>query len=193
MSLEVKNTSIEGLILIRPNRYEDDRGYLSETFSNRDFAFVVGEQIDFVQDNESLSSKGVIRGLHFQNPPHAMGKLVRVVSGSIFDVAVDLRAGSPTYGKHEKVLLNEENGWQFWIPAGFAHGFSALEDGTKVSYKCTEFYAPDSEQSLKWDDKDLSIDWGVENPQISTKDLGAESFSDFESPFVENKLKKHLY
>ena len=185
MSLEVKNTSIEGLILIRPNRFEDDRGYFSETFSNRDFACVVGEQIDFVQDNESLSSKGVIRGLHFQVPPHAMGKLVRVVSGSIFDIAVDLRAGSPTYGKHEKVLLNAEEGWQFWIPEGFAHGFVTLEDETKVSYKCTEFYAPNSEQSLKWNDEDLAIDWGVKNPQISTKDIGAEDFSDFESPFVE--------
>lgn len=187
MSLEVKNTSIEGLVLIRPQRYLDDRGYFTETFSLRDFACVVGEHIDFVQDNESKSKAGVVRGLHFQVPPNAMGKLVRVVSGSITDVAVDLRVGSPTYCKHEAVKLDAEDGWQFWIPEGFAHGFAAHEDDTVVAYKCTEFYNPDSERSLLWDDPQLSINWGVENPVISGKDGEALSFADFTSPFVEKQ------
>lgn len=188
MSLEVKYTSIDGLVLVRPNRYSDYRGYFSETFSLRDFSCVVGEQIDFVQDNESKSKAGVVRGLHFQVPPHSMGKLVRVVRGSITDVAVDLRVGSPTYGKHESVKLDAEDGWQFWIPAGFAHGFAAHEDETVVSYKCTEFYNPDSEQSLLWNDPQLSIDWGVQSPLVSDKDKEAVSFTKFTSPFVE-KLK----
>ena len=186
MSLEVKNTSIEGLVLVRPERYSDNRGYFAETFSLRDFACVVGEQIDFVQDNESKSKAGVVRGLHFQVPPYSMGKLVRVVSGSITDVAVDLREGSPTYGKHEAVRLNAEEGWQFWIPEGFAHGFAAHEDDTVVAYKCTEFYSPESEQSILWNDPQLSIDWGVDNPLVSDKDKEAQSFADFTSPFVEN-------
>ena len=188
MSLEVKNTSLEGLILIRPERYEDERGFFSETFSLRDFACVVGDHIDFVQDNESNSKKGVVRGLHFQVPPNAMGKLVRVVRGSITDVAVDLRIGSPTYGQHEAVNLDAEEGWQFWIPEGFAHGFVSHEDDTVVAYKCTEFFNPEAEQSLLWNDPQLSIDWGVEKPLISGKDGEAQRFAEFTSPFVE-KLK----
>ena len=187
MSLEVKNTSIEGLILIRPERYGDDRGYFSETFSQRDFACVVGEEVEFVQDNESVSKAGVVRGLHFQTPPCAMGKLVRVVSGSIIDVAVDLRVGSPTYGKHESVRLDAEEGWQFWIPEGFAHGFVALEDSTMVAYKCTTFYSPNHEMSLLWDDVELGIDWGVETPLVSAKDQDAEKFGTFKSPFVNKQ------
>ncbi len=187
MSLEVKNTSIEGLFLIRPDRYVDERGYFSETFSLRDFACVVGEQIDFVQDNESKSKAGVVRGLHFQIPPNAMGKLVRVVRGSITDVAVDLRKNSPTYGKHEAVSLDANDGWQFWIPEGFAHGFIAHEDDTIVAYKCTEFYNPESEQSLHWNDPQLAIDWGIESPLISSRDDDADSFAKFDSPFVEKQ------
>ena len=183
MSLEVKNTSIEGLYLVRPLRFSDHRGYFSETFSRRDFASATGYDVEFVQDNESLSKSGVVRGLHFQVPPKPMGKLVRVVSGCIIDVAVDLRVGSPTYGKHEAVKLDAVEGWQLYVPEGFAHGFSVLEDGTKVAYKCTEYFEPDYEQSIKWDDADLQIDWGVENPMVSEKDSQAPSFRDFKSPF----------
>lgn len=183
MSLEVKNTSIEGLYLVRPRRFSDDRGYFSETFSRRDFASATGYDVEFVQDNESLSKAGVVRGLHFQVPPKTMGKLVRVVSGCIIDVAVDLRVGSPTYGKHQAVKLDAIEGWQLYVPDGFAHGFSVLEEGTKVAYKCTEYYAPDYEQSIKWDDAYLQIDWGVESPMVSEKDSQAPSFRDFKSPF----------
>ncbi|MAO46028.1 MAG: dTDP-4-dehydrorhamnose 3,5-epimerase [Crocinitomicaceae bacterium] len=186
MSLEVKNTTIEGLVLIRPARYEDERGYFSETFSDRDFACVLGdgaEPVDFVQDNESVSKASVIRGLHFQVPPKPMGKLVRVLSGSIIDVAVDLRKDSPTYGKHEAVRLDTVEGWQFYIPPGFAHGFASLEEDTKVAYKCTEFYAPECEQSILFNDEDLAIDWGVKEPIVSEKDLRSVKFSDFKSPF----------
>ena len=138
MSLEVKNTSIEGLYLVRPLRFSDHRGYFSETFSRRDFASATGYDLEFVQDNESLSKSGVVRGLHFQVPPKPMGKLVRVVSGCIIDVAVDLRAGSPTYGKHEAVKLDVVEGGNC-MPEGLVHGFSVLEDGTKAAYKCTEY------------------------------------------------------
>ena len=183
MSLEIQNTSIEGLLLIRPEIFEDERGQFAETFSERDFACAVGHEVSFVQDNESVSKAGVLRGLHFQTPPKAMGKLIRVTSGSILDVAVDLRKGSPTYGKHEAVILDAAEGWQFWVPAGFAHGFLSLEDSTKVVYKCTEFYAPECEGSLAPFDKDLAIDWGIEKPIMSEKDAAAMPFSNFTSPF----------
>ena len=135
MSLEVKNTSIEGLYLVRPRRFSDHRGYFSETFSRRDFASATGYDVEFVQDNESLSKSGVVRGLHFQVPPKPMGKLVRVVSGCIIDVAVDLRVGSPTYGKHFSIELSAENKTQLFIPRGFAHGFSVLSDSAIFTYK----------------------------------------------------------
>lgn len=181
MSLEIKNTSIEGLLLFRPKRFSDSRGYFSETYSERDFNAAVGRDVEFVQDNESLSSKGVLRGMHFQIPPTPMGKLVRVVSGAILDVAVDLRKDSATYGQHEIVRLDAEEGWQFWVPEGFAHGFLSLEEGTKISYKCTSFYDPKCDMGIKWDD--LGIDWGVENPLLSEKDETAISLKDFDSPF----------
>lgn len=181
MPLKIINTSIEGLLLVRPNRFTDERGYFSETFSQRDFNAAVGGEVEFVQDNESLSAKGVLRGMHFQVPPAPMGKLVRVVSGAILDVAVDIRKGSPTYGNHEAVRLDADEGLQFWIPEGFAHGFLALEEGTKIAYKCTEFYDPECDSGIRYDN--LGIDWGIDNPLVSPKDTGAISLDDFDSPF----------
>jgi dTDP-4-dehydrorhamnose 3,5-epimerase len=181
MPLKIINTSIEGLLLVRPNRFTDERGYFSETFSQRDFNAAVGGEVEFVQDNESLSAKGVLRGMHFQVPPAPMGKLVRVVSGAILDVAVDIRKGSLTYGKHEAVRLDADEGWQFWIPEGFAHGFLALEEGTKIAYKCTAFYDPECDSGIRCDN--LGIDWGIDNPLVSAKDKCAISLDDFDSPF----------
>ena len=143
----------------------------------------IGLDLDFVQDNQSLSQKGVLRGLHFQNPPFAQGKLVRVIKGSVLDVAVDIRKDSPTYGEHFAIELSEENKTIFWIPPGFAHGFVTLEDDAIFTYKCTEVYNKESEGALVWNDPDIAIDWGVESPLVSDKDLVAVSFNNFETQF----------
>jgi|TARA_B110000114_G_scaffold48780_1_gene51717 dTDP-4-dehydrorhamnose 3,5-epimerase len=180
--MKVVETTIGGLVIIEPKIHEDERGYFFESWNNRKFNELVAN-VNFVQDNQSCSSKNTLRGLHFQNPPHAQGKLVRVISGSILDVAVDIRKSSPTYGKHFSVLLSKENNKMFYIPPGFAHGFLALEDDTIMSYKCTEDYNKESEGSLFWDDKDLNIDWSITNPLISEKDDKAESFKSFISLF----------
>lgn len=181
------NTStfeIEGLVLIEPRLFSDDRGVFYETFQVNQFKEFISEDVNFVQDNESVSKKNVLRGLHFQDPPFAQGKLVRVVSGSVLDVAVDLRKNSPTFGKHQKVVLSGENKHLFWIPKGFAHGFLALEENTVFHYKCTDFYHPQSEKTLLWNDESLSIDWQIENPIVSAKDQEGLNFSLFESPFL---------
>ncbi len=180
--MEIIKTEIEGLIIIKPKVFEDDRGYFFESWNKEAFRNN-GLEIDFVQDNESFSSKGVVRGLHFQNPPFAQGKLVRVIQGSVLDVAVDIRKESPTYGKHISVLLSGENNTIFWIPPGFAHGFSTLEDNTIFSYKCSGVYNKQAEGSLLWNDKDLNIDWKIENAIISQKDKQSESFVNFKSQF----------
>ncbi|SFT88317.1 dTDP-4-dehydrorhamnose 3,5-epimerase [Lishizhenia tianjinensis] len=174
---------IEGLWVIEPKVFGDHRGYFMESFQRDRFTAETGQDIQFVQDNESLSSKGVLRGMHFQKPPHAQGKLVRVISGAVLDVAVDIRKDSPTYGKHQSILLSGENKTQFYIPPGFAHGFLTLEDNTLFSYKCTNFYHPESEGSLAWFDKDLAIEWGDIAPVISEKDRDADAFASFVSPF----------
>ncbi len=179
--MKYKTTNIEGLGIIKPHVFEDKRGYFMESFSQEKWKEVLG--VDFVQDNESESKKGVLRALHFQNPPFAQDKLVRVVRGSVLDVAVDLRKHSPTYGQHYKVLLSAENKKQFFIPKGFAHGFVALEDNTLFSYKCSNYYNADSEESIVWNDKDLAIDWGITNPIISERDANAQKFSIFETKF----------
>ena len=158
--MEIKQTAIPGVVLIEPRLFKDDRGYFFESFSQRDFNTQVHE-IRFVQDNESKSSYGVLRGLHFQKPPHAQSKLVRVIKGAVLDVAVDIRRGSPTFGQHVAVELTEENHLQFFIPRGFAHGFSVLSEEVIFQYKCDNFYAPQSEGALAWDDPDLGIDWKV--------------------------------
>jgi dTDP-4-dehydrorhamnose 3,5-epimerase len=158
--MEIIKTKIQDLLIVKPDVFEDERGYFFESFSKEKFK-ALGLDLDFVQDNESKSQKNVLRGLHFQKPPYAQGKLVRVVKGAVLDVAVDLRAGSETYGQWEAVELSEENKLMYWIPPGFAHGFLTLRDETVFTYKCTNVYNRESEGSLLWNDTDLNIDWGV--------------------------------
>jgi dTDP-4-dehydrorhamnose 3,5-epimerase len=180
--MEIKTTFIDGLLLIRPAVFKDKRGCFYESWNAHKFNAAIGKEIIFVQDNQSISKSGVLRGLHFQTPPSAQSKLVRVVAGSILDIAVDIRPDSKTYGRYFSIKLDTESRWQLWIPEGFAHGFRAMEVDTVVMYKCTGFYDPARERSLKWDDKDLSIDWG-DSPQdiiISDKDSTAVSFKDLE-------------
>ena len=181
--MEIIKTSIEGLLIIKPDVFKDERGYFFESYNKERFANE-GLMMNFVQDNESKSSKGVLRGLHFQKPPFAQGKLVRVIKGSVMDVAVDLRKDSPTYGKWESVVLTEENKLQFWIPEGFAHGFVTLEDNTIFNYKCTNVYNKESEGSILWNDPDINIEWNIENPILSEKDKLSPLFKDFETPFT---------
>ena len=178
-----EDTKIEGLVVIETRKFEDNRGYFYESYNLSKYQELIGESISFVQDNISVSAKNVLRGLHFQNPPHAQGKLVSVLKGSVLDVAVDIRKDSKTYGKYKSIVLSAENGLQFWIPPGFAHGFLALEDDTIFSYKCTNNYHPESEESLMWDDADLAIDWRINNPIISSKDQLSGFFNTFVSKF----------
>lgn len=163
--MEVIQTAIEGVVIIEPRLFNDARGYFFESFSQRDFDRLV-RTVHFVQDNESKSSYGVLRGLHFQKPPYAQSKLVRVIKGAVLDVAVDIRKGSPTFGQHVAVELTEENHRQFFIPRGFAHGFSVLTPEVIFQYKCDNFYAPQSEGALAWDDPDLGINWRIPSDKI---------------------------
>lgn len=182
--MEIKKTRIPGVVIIEPRLFKDDRGYFFESFSERDFNTQVRE-IHFVQDNESKSSYGVLRGLHFQKPPYAQSKLVRVIKGAVLDVAVDIRKGSPTFGQHIAVELTEENHRQFFIPRGFAHGFSVLTDEVIFQYKCDNFYAPQSEGALAWDDPDLGIDWKIPTDKVilSEKDKHHPRLKDTEWVF----------
>lgn len=169
--MNIIKTYIEGVVIIEPRLFKDDRGYFFESFNQEEFQKKVGN-ITFVQDNESKSSYGVIRGLHFQKPPFAQSKLVRVVRGAVLDVAVDIRKGSPTFGKYVSVELTEDNHRQFFIPRGFAHGFSVLSEDVIFQYKCDNFYAPHSEGAIAWNDPDLGINWKipVEKAILSEKD-----------------------
>ena len=180
--MEIQQTNIAGLLIIKPRVFTDARGYFYESYNAKTLS-ALGFDEDFVQDNESLSAKGVLRGLHFQLPPFAQGKLVRVVQGSVYDVAVDLRKDSPTFAKWFGIELNTENKLMFWIPVGFAHGFQSLEDDTIFSYKCTNYYDKDSEASLIYNDPDIAIPWPVANPILAEKDLQAGLLKDFVSPF----------
>ena len=153
-------TSIDGLLIIKPEIFQDSRGYFFESWNKDNFGEAVG-QVDFVQDNESRSSYGVVRGLHFQKPPHAQAKLVRVIEGRVLDIAVDLRTGSPTFGQHVSVELTGENHLQFWIPRGFAHGFAVLSETAIFQYKCDNAYCPASEGAIAWNDPALGIDWQI--------------------------------
>lgn len=181
--MEIITTKIPDLLIIKPNVFRDDRGYFFESY-NKEFFLSQGIDQNFVQDNESKSNKGVLRGLHFQRPPFAQGKLVRVIKGAVLDVAVDLRKSSPTYGQWESIELSEENKMMYWVPRGFAHGFVTLKDNTIFSYKCTNIYNKESEGSIAWNDPDLAIDWGKGfEPLLSEKDKIAPSFKDFISPF----------
>ena len=163
--MEIIKTAIESVVIIEPRLFKDDRGYFFESFSQREFTEKV-RKVDFVQDNESKSSYGVLRGLHFQKPPYAQSKLVRVIKGSVLDVAVDIRKGSPTFGEHVAVELTEENHRQFFIPRGFAHGFVVLTEEVIFQYKCDNFYAPQCEGALAWDDPALKIDWKIPADKI---------------------------
>lgn len=182
--MEVIKTEIEGVVMLKPRIFTDSRGYFFESYSQREFNRLV-EPVNFVQDNESASTFGVIRGLHFQRPPFTQAKLVRCVRGAVLDVAVDLRKGSPTYGKYVATELTEENKLQFFVPHGFAHGFSVLSDVAVFQYKCDNFYAPESEGGISPLDPALGIDWRIDPSKaiLSDKDLQHPAFNNFETPF----------
>jgi dTDP-4-dehydrorhamnose 3,5-epimerase len=178
--MKINRLEIEGLLLIECDVFADDRGYFIELFNKKQFD---GLQLpsDFAQDNLSVSKKNVIRGLHFQEEPHAQGKLVRVIRGAALDVAVDIRKNSPTFGRYEALMLTESNNHVLWIPPGFAHGFATLDDNTVFHYKCTTLYNKASEAGIRYDDDQLAIKWNVTNPVVSDKDLGLMSFSDYKN------------
>lgn len=181
----IEQTELAGVLIITPDRHGDARGFFSESWNRN---ALLAKEIDlpeFVQDNHSMSREvGTLRGLHFQSPPHAQGKLVRCGRGVFFDVAVDARCGSPTYGQWVGVELSFENGRQLWVPAGFLHGFITRAPDTEIVYKCTDHYAPECDGSVRWDSAALSIDWGLDRaPVLSPKDAAAQDFSDFDSPF----------
>ncbi|WP_348899174.1 dTDP-4-dehydrorhamnose 3,5-epimerase [Escherichia coli] len=178
--MKIANTKLDGLLVIEPTVYEDERGFFYESYNEKKFMETIGASIKFVQDNHSKSSKGVLRGLHFQKNPYEQGKLVRCIRGEVYDVAVDIRKDSPTFGLWFGVNLSDENKKQLWIPEGFAHGFITLSDVAEFVYKTTNYYAPASEYCLKWDDKDLNIQWPLKNALIvSSKDQKGKAFADF--------------
>ena len=183
--MEVIKTNIDGVVIIEPKVWGDARGYFFESFSQREFEEKV-RKINFVQDNESMSSYGVMRGLHFQRPPFSQSKLVRCVKGAVLDVAVDIRKGSPTYGQHVAVELTEDNHRQFFVPRCFAHGFAVLSETAVFQYKCDNFYAPQADGGISIKDDSLGIDWRIptENALLSEKDMKHELLKDFDSPFV---------
>jgi dTDP-4-dehydrorhamnose 3,5-epimerase len=182
--MEVIKTDIDGVVIIEPRVFRDERGYFFESFSQKEFDEKV-RPIHFVQDNESMSSYGVMRGLHFQRPPFTQSKLVRCVKGVVLDVAVDIRKGSPTYGKHVAVELTEDNHRQFFVPRGFAHGFAVLSETAVFQYKCDNFYAPQADGGISIKDDSLGIDWCIptDNAILSEKDLKHALLKDFDSPF----------
>jgi dTDP-4-dehydrorhamnose 3,5-epimerase len=177
--MKVTKTPIAGVLLLEPKVFGDSRGFFLESFNQKVFDEAVGAPVKFVQDNHSRSAKGVLRGLHYQLAPHAQGKLVRVTAGAVYDIAVDIRRDSPTFGRWYGVELNAENHRQLWIPAGLAHGFLVLSDGTDFMYKTTDYYAPQFERAVKWDDPELAIPWpdvGV-TPMLSAKDAAAPTLA----------------
>lgn len=186
--MEVIKTAIDGVVIIEPKVFKDARGYFFESFSQREFEEKV-RKVNFVQDNESMSSYGVMRGLHFQCPPYTQSKLVRCVKGRVLDVAVDIRKGSPTYGKHVAVELSEDNHRQFFVPRGFAHGFVVLSETAVFQYKCDNFYAPEADGGINIKDESLGIDWQIamEDALLSEKDLKHLCLKDFDSPFDYNE------
>ncbi len=186
--MEVIKTAIEGVVIIEPKVFKDARGYFFESFSQREFEEKV-RPINFVQDNESMSAYGVMRGLHFQAPPYTQSKLVRCVKGKVLDVAVDIRKGSPTYGQHVAVELSEENHRQFFVPRGFAHGFAVLSETAVFQYKCDNFYAPQADGGISIKDESLGIDWQIpmEKAILSEKDIKHLCLKEFDSPFAYNE------
>ena len=180
--MKVTPTALDGVLILEPKVFGDERGFFLESFNQRVFDEAVGRHVEFVQDNHSRSQRGVLRGLHYQLPPHEQGKLVRVVRGSAFDVAVDIRRGSPTLGRGVAVTLDAESHRQLWIPPGFAHGFLALEDDTHFLYKTTGFYSRDCERAIRWNDSAIAIDWplGGATPVLAAKDAEAPPLSQAE-------------
>lgn len=183
--INVIKTDIEGVVIIEPKIFDDSRGYFYESFSQRDFDAAIGRHVNFVQDNQSFSHYGVLRGLHYQNPPYTQSKLVRVIQGKVLDVAVDIRKSSPTYGRHVAAELTGENHRQFFIPKGFAHGFVVLSETALFQYKCDEFYHPESEGAIAWNDADINIQWPIPLSEIllSEKDKCHLMLRNIESPF----------
>lgn len=182
--MKITKTAIEGLLIIEPRIFNDGRGYFFESYNKSKYT-EAGIDVEYVQDNQSFSHKGALRGLHGQADPFAQGKLVRVIQGRVLDVAVDIRKGSSTYGKHVSIELSADNQLQFWIPAGFLHGFATLEDNTIFTYKVNNYYDKNSEIGVIWNDPTLGIDWGIAQSEVllSPKDEVLQSFSSFESPF----------
>ena len=175
--MNIIRTKLKDCLIIEPKVFNDERGFFFESFQADRYADLAGITLPFVQDNHSHSSRGVLRGLHFQKTK-PQGKLVRVVKGEVYDVAVDIRLGSPTYGQWESVILSEENKTQFWVPPGFAHGFVVLSETADFEYKCTDYYDPSDEGSLLWNDPDLNIPWSIDNPKLSEKDANAPLLAD---------------
>jgi dTDP-4-dehydrorhamnose 3,5-epimerase len=181
--MQIEQTGFRDLLVIKPTVIADDRGAFQESFNEARFRIDTCFNLTFVQDNVSVSKRNVIRGLHFQVPPKGQAKLVRVASGSVLDVAVDLRRTEPTFGKYYSRLLSGDNATQLFIPEGFAHGFLVLEDDTIFSYKCTNYYSKELERSIRWNDAALAINWGCDSPLLSPRDEHAMLFSEFETPF----------
>jgi dTDP-4-dehydrorhamnose 3,5-epimerase len=180
--MNIRKTHIDGLYIVEPKLFKDARGYFFESYNSNIFSNA-GINTDFVQDNQSLSCKGTLRGLHFQSPPYEQAKLIRVISGSIIDVAVDIRKDSQTYGQYFSVLLSNTNNKMLYIPDGFAHGFLSLEDNTIIQYKCSNFYNKESEGCIIWNDQSININWGIDNPIISDKDKVGILFNNLNTPF----------
>lgn len=180
--MKVLKTDLEGVLVIEPDFFRDSRGFFFESYNRQKYEDA-GLKFDFVQDNISKSQKGTVRGLHYQVGQFAQGKLCQVLTGSVLDVALDIRFGSPTFGKHFSVELTSENHQQIWIPPGFAHGFSVLSDDTIFSYKCTSFYSKKDERAILYSDPELGIKWQADNPIVSEKDMGAKKFAEIEKDF----------
>jgi len=186
--MNVIKTEIPDVLIFEPKVFGDERGFFFESFNHKAFEDVVGYRVNFVQDNHSKSSKGVLRGLHYQRSPHAQGKLVRCVQGEVYDVAVDIRESSPTFGQWVGAYLSAENKRQLWIPEGFAHGFYSLTDNTEFLYKTTDYYSPKDESCIAWDDPTLAIKWPLDNsmPELSAKDLLGNKFQNINSKNVKS-------
>lgn len=180
--MKVIETKLKGILVIEPKVFKDERGYFYESYNQKMF-YEIGIKDEFVQDNQSLSQKNVVRGLHFQHPPYAQAKLVRVIKGAVLDVVVDIRKNSPTYGQSFEIELTEDNFLMVYIPVGFAHGFATLTDDAIFSYKCSNFYNKAYEDTILWNDPDLNINWKIENPILSEKDKHGKRIKDFLSPF----------
>lgn len=184
--MRVVKTEIEDVVIIEPSLFEDERGYFTEVFNERTFEEAIGKRVKFVQQNESRSKEGVVRGLHFQRAPHAQSKLVRVVEGEIMDITVDIRRGSATFGKYVAVTLSAENHRQLFIPRGFAHGFVVTKGEARVEYLCDNYYAPEAEGAIIWNDPQLAIEWGVASPIISAKDAANRGLEECGELFDHN-------